>query len=43
MDYQECDIQEHIFTLREVVLGGVVVIVPATGPEIRGFKPGRGR
>jgi hypothetical protein len=41
MDYQECDIQEHIFTLREVALGGLVVIVLVIGPKIRGFKPGR--
>jgi hypothetical protein len=26
-----------------VVLGGVVVSVLATGPKVRGFKPGRGR
>jgi hypothetical protein len=27
----------------EVALGGVVVSVLATGPKVRGFKPGRGR
>jgi hypothetical protein len=26
-----------------VALGGVVVSVLATGPKVRGFKPGRGR
>jgi hypothetical protein len=26
-----------------VALGGLVVSVLATGPKIRGFKPGRGR
>jgi hypothetical protein len=26
-----------------VALGGVVVGVLATGPKVRGFKPGRGR
>jgi hypothetical protein len=26
-----------------VVLGGLVVIVLAIGPKVRGFKPGRGR
>jgi hypothetical protein len=26
-----------------VVLGGLVVSVLATGPNVRGFKPGRGR
>jgi hypothetical protein len=25
------------------ILGGVVVSVLATGPKVRGFKPGRGR
>jgi hypothetical protein len=27
----------------EVVLGGLVVIVLAIGPKVRGFKPGQGR
>jgi hypothetical protein len=27
----------------DVALGGVVVSVLATGPKVRGFKPGRGR
>jgi hypothetical protein len=26
-----------------IVLGGVMVSVLATGPKVRGFKPGRGR
>jgi hypothetical protein len=26
-----------------VALGGLVVSVLATGPKVRGFKPGRGR
>jgi hypothetical protein len=26
-----------------IVLGGIVVIMLATGPKVRGFKPGRGR
>jgi hypothetical protein len=26
-----------------VALSGLVVSVPATGPKVRGFKPGRGR
>jgi hypothetical protein len=26
-----------------VVLDGLVVSVPAIGPKVRGFKPGRGR
>jgi hypothetical protein len=30
----------HVF---EVALGGVVVSVLATGPKVRGFKPGLGR
>jgi hypothetical protein len=28
---------------KNVALGGVVVSVLATGPKVRGFKPGRGR
>jgi hypothetical protein len=28
---------------RTVVLGGVVVVVLATGPNVRGFEPGRGQ
>jgi hypothetical protein len=27
----------------KVAFGGLVVIVLATGPKVRGFKPGRGR
>jgi hypothetical protein len=27
----------------EVSLGGLVISVLATGPKVRGFKPGRGR
>jgi hypothetical protein len=29
--------------LSAVALGGLVVSVLATGPKVRGFKPGRGR
>jgi hypothetical protein len=29
--------------ITKVALGGVVVSVLATGPKVRGFKPGRGR
>jgi hypothetical protein len=32
-----------ISTIFLVALGGVVVSVLATGPKVRGFKPGRGR
>jgi hypothetical protein len=32
---------EHLAIL--VALGGIVVSVLATGPKVRGFKPGRGR
>jgi hypothetical protein len=28
---------------RAVVLGGIVIIVLAIGPKVRGFKPSRGR
>jgi hypothetical protein len=28
---------------KHVALGGIVVSVLATGPKVRGFKPGRGR
>jgi hypothetical protein len=31
-------VSNHIY----VALGGLVVIVVATGPKVRGFKPGRG-
>jgi hypothetical protein len=27
----------------EIAVGGLVVSVLATGPKVRGFKPGRGR
>jgi hypothetical protein len=30
-------------TTQIVALGGLVVSVLATGPKVRGFKPGRGR
>jgi hypothetical protein len=29
--------------IRYVALGGLVLSVLATGPKVRGFKPGRGR
>jgi hypothetical protein len=32
-----------VYSERVVALGGVVVSVLATGPKVRGFKPGRGR
>jgi hypothetical protein len=32
-----------VLILNMVALGGLVVSVLATGPKIRGFKPGRGR
>jgi hypothetical protein len=32
-----------ILLLFRVALGGLVVSVLATGPKVRGFKPGRGR
>jgi hypothetical protein len=28
---------------QDIALGGLVVSVLATGPKVRGFKPGRGR
>jgi hypothetical protein len=33
----------HIYSYHTVALGGLVVSVLATGPEVSGFKPGRGR
>jgi hypothetical protein len=39
--------QDHSYSCKDrsdcVVLGGVKVKVPATGPKVRGLKPGRGR
>jgi hypothetical protein len=32
-----------VLIINVVALGGVVVSVLATGPKVRGFKPGRGR
>jgi hypothetical protein len=32
-----------IYTMTLVVLGGVMVVMLATGPKIREFKPGRER
>jgi hypothetical protein len=32
-----------VLTKHDVVPGGLVVIVLAIGPKVRGFKPGRGR
>jgi hypothetical protein len=34
--------KKHLWSYA-VALGGVVVSVLATGPKVRGFKPGRGR
>jgi hypothetical protein len=33
----------NVVKQNRVALGGLVVIVFATGPEVRWFKPGRGR
>jgi hypothetical protein len=33
----------NLFQKYLVALGGVLVSVLATGPKVRGFKPGRGR
>jgi hypothetical protein len=37
-----CDIT-YVLKRLAVALGGLVVSVLATGPKVRGFKPGRGR
>jgi hypothetical protein len=36
-------VDEPTFLTWFVALGGLVVSVLATGPKVRGFKPGRGR
>jgi hypothetical protein len=43
--YSKTVVPTYKFTLcynPEVVLGGLVVIVLATEPKVRGFRPGRG-
>jgi hypothetical protein len=39
----ECRSANHSTSTFGVALGGPVVSVLATGPKVRGFKPGRGR
>jgi hypothetical protein len=37
------DVPYMLTIIHLVALGGLVVSVLATGPKVRGFKPGRGR